>query len=109
MSSSSLPVSMTAGVFVECLDASGLIVGQAVFTDWHGRPVPGVGDTISVVVTSPVSGESQKQRGLVQARHFEVQHDAHGQPSVWVRVEVLVGARAVKRRAFPASAAFSDN
>ncbi len=106
MSSSSLPVSMTAGVFVECLDASGLIVGQAVFTDWHGRPVPGVGDTISVVVTSPVSGESQKQRGLVQARHFEVQHDAHGQPSVWVRVEVLVGARAVKRRAFPASAAF---
>ncbi len=109
MSSSSLPVSMTAGVFVECLDASGQIVGQAVYTDWQGRPVPGVGDTMSVVVTSPVSGESQKQRGLVQSRHFEVQHDDSGQPSVWVRVEVLVGARPIKRRTYPSIESFSDN
>lgn len=77
---------MASGVFVEFCDERGNTVGQAVYTDWHGRPVPIVGDTVCCAVVSPMTGRRQKLIGCVINRHFEMQHEADGRPCVWVRL-----------------------
>ena len=77
---------MASGVFVEFCDESGNTVGQAVYTDWQGRPVPMLGDTVCAAVISPITGRRQKLIGCVIKRHFEVQHEADGQSCVWVRL-----------------------
>lgn len=77
---------MASGVFVEFCDERGNTVGQAVYADWHGRPVPAPGDNICAAVVSPVTGRRQKLIGCVVKRHFELQHDTDGNPCVWVRL-----------------------
>lgn len=78
---------MTAGVFVEFSTADGVGVGQAVFTDWHGRPVPAAGDTLSCAATD-ISGQACRLRGKVTDRQFDVQWSEDGSPCVWVRLQV---------------------
>lgn len=75
----------TAGVFVECVDAHGFLLGQAVYFDWCGQPVPAVGDTLQCTLRAP-SGAEQTVVGRVRARHFDVQRADDGTPAVWVRV-----------------------
>lgn len=77
---------MASGVFVEFCDERGNTVGQAVYADWQGRPVPDVGDTVCCAVISPITGRRQKLIGCVVTRHFEVQHESDGRPCVWVRL-----------------------
>ena len=84
---SDLNEAMASGVFVEFCDARGDTVGQAVFTGWQGRPVPAEGDLVCCAVVSP-TGRRQKLTGRVVRRHFELQHQADGQPCVWVRLRL---------------------
>ncbi|HVX63934.1 MAG TPA: hypothetical protein VHC19_25145 [Pirellulales bacterium] len=79
---------MASGVFVEFCDERGNTVGQAVFTDWQGRPVPVPGDTVCAAVLSPITGRRQKLIGCVIKRHFEVQYEEDGRPCVWVRLQL---------------------
>ena len=79
---------MASGVFIVVWDERGRSLGHAVFLDWHGRPVPAMGDTMSCVVNSPATGRPEKIWGRVRARHFELQTDDDGQPCVWVRVDL---------------------
>ena len=83
-----LKEAMTAGLLVEVYNAAGEYIGQAVFFDYRGRPVPAVGDTMSCHIDSFVSGRREKVIGLVRTRHFDVQQQDDGQPSVWARLEV---------------------
>jgi hypothetical protein len=84
-----LQQAMTAGVFVEFHDAQGHCVGQAIFTDWHARPLPAVGDTMQCGVNCPATGRRRKLTGRVVSRQFEVQH-ADQTPCVWVRLALEV-------------------
>lgn len=81
-----LSEAMTSGVFVEVRDARGNSVGQAVYTDWKSRPLPAVGDTMCCVLWVASAGRKQKVHGRVRSRHFEVQTQADGQPSVWAQL-----------------------
>ena len=99
---------MTSGVFVEVRDAFGNTVGQAVYAPWKGWPLPRSGDTMTCAVTSIVSGRRSKIRGRVRSRHFELQHDTDGRPSVWVRL-VLEQSRPRHLTPRRAAANFSAN
>jgi hypothetical protein len=81
-----LSEAMTSGVFVEVRDAEGNCLGQAVYTDWKSRPLPAVGDTMCCVIWVASAGRKQKVNGRVCSRHFEVQRQADGQPSVWAQL-----------------------
>lgn len=97
---------MTAGVFVEFHDGQGHSVGQAIFTDWQGRPLPAVGDWLQCAAHCPASGRPRKLAGRVISRWFELQHEGES-PCVWVRLDLQVGERSSGRPRRPAS--FSEN
>ncbi|HWA99550.1 MAG TPA: hypothetical protein VG713_13700 [Pirellulales bacterium] len=99
-----LQSAMTAGVFVEFHDQAGNTLGQAVFADWNGRPLPAVGDTLRCAVQSTITGRREKLAGHITSRHFELQHDGDS-PCIWVRLAATVAAAA--RRINPVT--FSDN
>lgn len=84
--------SRVSGVWLEFRDPLGHSLGQTVFADWHGRPLPNVGDT----VTAPGKSADATLRGQVVSRHFEIQRTDNGQPEVWV---YLVIQRTPRRRA----------
>lgn len=88
-----LRAAMMSGVFIEFCDAHGNTVGQAVYTDWRSRPVPAAGDTVCCAVVSPITGRRRKLLGRVVHRQFEIQHEADGQTSVWVRLLLETIAR----------------
>lgn len=102
---------MTSGVLVEFCDERGNCVGQSVYLDWRGRPLPAVGDTLTCGAPGS-SGGGRKLSGRVSSRVFDVQRDEHGAVSVWVRLVVDISPRAA-RRAAPMkphrSVVFSDN
>jgi len=83
-----LKEAMTAGVVVEIHNAVGEFIGQAVFFDYRGRPLPAVGDTLSCHVVSFTSGRRERIVGRVRTRHFDLQQQDDGQPCVWARLEV---------------------
>lgn len=98
-----LESAMTAGVFVEFHDPAGNTLGQSVFTDWQRRPLPEVGDEFCCTTISPISRKAKKLRGSVVARHFEVQQDQQSnEPSVWVRLSVVVTSGVSRRVDRPA-------
>jgi hypothetical protein len=97
---------MAAGVFVEFQDVDGHILAQSVFTEWHSRSVPGVGDTMRCRARGVASGRDEHFAGRVVGRHFEVQHD-DGRECVWVRLIVNVQAAARPRGRQPVR--FSTN
>lgn len=80
-----LTAAMCSGLYVEFVDAEACCVGQAVFTDWKGRAVPLVGDTIACPSQAQRTG-SRKLVGKVRVRQFEVQTTAQGKTEVWVRL-----------------------
>lgn len=84
-----LEQAMTAGVFVEFHDPQGHCVGQAVFEDWHGRPLPDVGDLLCCRVHCPATGRPRKLSGRVLSRQFDVQQ-SDSAPCVWVRLTLEV-------------------
>jgi len=84
---------MTSGVLVEFHDAQDKLLGQAVYTDWRGRPVPAVGDMLASSVRTAGAAEPVSMRGRVVARHFQLQAEADGTPSVWVRLVVAVSPK----------------
>ncbi|HEY5314262.1 MAG TPA: hypothetical protein VIK18_17145 [Pirellulales bacterium] len=84
-----LQQAMTAGVFVEFHDAQGHSVGQAIFTDWHARPLPAVGDLLQCSARCAATGRRRKLTGRVVSRQFELQH-AGETPCVWVRLTLQV-------------------
>jgi hypothetical protein len=98
---------MTSGVFVDFRDAEGHSVGQAVYTDWRSRPVPAVGDTMCCVMWIAASGRKQKVHGRVCSRHFEVQREPNGQPSVWAQL-VLEKIDAPRQASSPGASARSS-
>jgi hypothetical protein len=79
---------MTSGVFVEFCDERGNCVAQSVYLDWRGRPLPAVGDQLTCGVTNATTGRHTRLSGCVRSRQFDVQRDADGEVSVWVRVVV---------------------
>ena len=81
-----LSEAMTAGVFVEFRDDAGNTVGQAVYLDWHARPLPAVGDTVSCHINTAVGPCGRHLSGRVESRHFDLQQQENGQPCVWVSV-----------------------
>jgi len=83
-----LQEAMTSGVYVEFRDVAGNTTGQALYTDWRGRPVPAVGDAMVCDVQAPTDSTVGKLVGCVIARQFEVQRELDGSPSVWVRLVV---------------------
>ncbi len=83
---------MTSGVLVEFCDERGNCVAQNVYVDWRDRPLPAVGDQFTCGVTS-ASGRHTRMSGRVRSRHFDVQRDAEGEVSVWVRVVVEMANR----------------
>ncbi len=85
-----LAQAMTAGVFVEAHDSQGNLLGQALFVDWQGRPLPAPGDLFTCPLQDVASGERRKTIGRVLSRHFEVQQQ-DGEPSVWVRIIMRIG------------------
>jgi hypothetical protein len=99
-----LQKAMTAGVFVEFHDALGHSVGQAVFTDWHGRPLPAVGDLLRCSAHCPATGRRRKLSGRVVSRQFDVQN-ADETPCVWVRLSLEIALTASRR----VHAGFSEN
>jgi hypothetical protein len=92
---------LASGVFVEFHDRAGNTIGQALYADWQGRPVPAVGDMWRCPAQRLATGRREQLTGRVLSRHFEVQYDG-GQPCVWVRL-ILVVAPA------PVAPAFSTN
>ncbi len=84
---------MTSGVYVEFRDATGNTVGQALYTDWRGRPVPAVGDVIACDVQAHGTRTVGKLSGRVISRQFELQNELDGSPCVWAQliVEVSTG------------------
>jgi len=93
-----LKEAMTSGVFVEFRDARGNTLGQVVYSNWRGRPVPAVGDALQCELkgTGQLKGtvvrRSHKVRGKVVSRQFDVQCDEHGEPCVWVIIVAQVRA-----------------
>jgi hypothetical protein len=79
-----LKEAMAAGVFVEFRDARGNTLGQVVYTNWRGRPVPAVGDALKCTLKQSTTRPARKVRGKVVSRQFDVQHDERGEPCVWV-------------------------
>ncbi len=113
-----LAEAMTAGVFVEFRDLEGNTLGQAVYADWHGRPLPGVGDMLtSDACASQACGAGMsaatgtvKLLGRVTSRHFDLQRDADdGAPCVWVRLIVEACDVSIRRPAARQSTGFSRN
>lgn len=91
-----LKEAMTSGVLVEFRDESNHSLGQAVFLDWRGRPVPAVGDVMSCKVQAPGASRAETLSGRVLARQFDVQTDEAGEPCVWVRILVAAFKTAVR-------------
>jgi hypothetical protein len=100
---------MTAGVYVEFRDAAGNTIGQALYTDWRGRPVPAVGDMLACDVQAIAGPAVRKLLGRVASRQFEVQREADGSPAVWVRLIVETKAGAPRPTTAPRAATFSRN
>lgn len=102
-----LAEAMTAGVLIEIHNAAGEFIGQAVFFDYRGRPLPAVGDSLSCQFVSFVSGRRERVVGRVRTRHFDLQQQEDGKPCVWARLEIeqTEGTRQKPRR----SARFSTN
>jgi hypothetical protein len=90
---------MTSGVLVEFRDAAGNTLGQAVYLDWRGRPLPARGDVVSCEVPRPGAGGRRKLWGRVRSRQFDVQRDASGEACVWVRVVVAAFETSAPARA----------
>lgn len=105
-----LKTMMASGVFFEFRDARGNSVGQAVYFDWSGRPVPGIGDDVCCRLGG---GSAHKLRGRVRSRFFDLQQQDDGEPCVWVRLVVDVtlaksqAQRLTRMRSTPPR--FSDN
>jgi hypothetical protein len=81
-----LQEAMASGVLVDVRDGGDHSIGQAVYLDWHGRPVPAVGDTMTCEAVQGPAGRPQRILGRVRSRHFDVQRDETGATCVWVRV-----------------------
>jgi hypothetical protein len=77
---------MAAGVLVEVRDSRGNTIGQALFTEWRGRPLPGVGDLLCCTLNGTGEGDSRPVRGEVVSRQFDVQLDDAGELCVWVLI-----------------------
>jgi hypothetical protein len=88
---------MTSGVLVEFQDAQGNLLGQVVYTDWRGRPVPGLGDTLASPANAAQQADPVTLRGRVVSRHFQLQADEDGAPCVWVRLVVAVPSKTASR------------
>jgi hypothetical protein len=102
---------MVAGLFVEFCDPRGNCVAQSVYLDWHSRPLPAAGDSLTCSVTNATTGRVAQISGRVRTRHFDVQKDGEGHVSVWVRITVDATNRSSRRTSMgnyrPVS--FSDN
>lgn len=81
-----LSEAMTAGVFVEFHDEKGNTLGQAVYLEWQGRPLPAVGDTVTCQVNTAFGPWGRSLSGRVESRHFDIQEQENGQPCVWARI-----------------------
>ena len=105
-----LKEAMASGVFVEFRDARGNTLGQAVYTNWRGRPVPAVGDALHCTLKATANRRHRKVSGKVVSRQFDVQHDERGEPCVWVILIAKAAAASAEpgfsRRVAPR---FSDN
>jgi len=77
-----------AGLWIEVFDTRDHFIGQAVYFDWHDRPLPDVGERINLSVPTLRHTATQDIAGRVAAREFDLQQDDSGQPIVWVRLSV---------------------
>jgi|SRR5688572_18153544 len=89
---------IVGGVFVEFCDECGNCVAQSVYLDWHDRPLPAVGDTLTCGVAHCGTGRSTQFSGRVRSRHFDMQRDAEGSVCVWVRLVADLTARSKTSR-----------
>ncbi len=106
-----LKEAMTSGVLVEFHDSTGRFVGQAIFLDWRGQPVPAVGDLIGCTAETVHWPRRRKLVGQVRGRHFDMQKTELGDPSVWVRLRVEVEPELTPKpcATLPRSVRFSNN
>ncbi len=101
------------GVFVEFCDERGNCVAQSAYLDWDSKLIPVVGDVLSCGTTNAETGCDAIFSGRVRSRQFDIQRDAAGAVSVFVRLIVSQdpnrsGSSDETRRGFP-SLAFSPN
>lgn len=89
---------IVSGVFVEFCDECGNCVAQSVYLDWNGQPVPAVGDALTCGVTQAATGRLTSFSGKVRSRHFDIQRDAAGAVTVWVRLVVDLAPRSLAGR-----------
>jgi hypothetical protein len=89
---------MTSGVYVEFRDAQGNTVGQALYTDWRGRPVPAVGDLIACHAQVSGTRLAGKLSGRVISRQFELQSELDGSPCVWAQLIVEIASGNARSR-----------
>lgn len=87
-SSAALAETLASGVLVEFLDPHGNLVGQAMYPQWNGQALPGVGDVVSCVAHCHADGRARKLTGCVEQRHFDVQRSAQDETCIWVRLAV---------------------
>jgi hypothetical protein len=104
-----LKEAMTSGLFIEFRDSAGNTVGQALYTDWRGRPVPALGDMMSSDFVATQASQRRRIRGCVIARHFELQREPDGSPCVWVRLIVETCSSVSHTHGARKPAAFSRN
>jgi hypothetical protein len=99
----------TAGVYVEFRDAAGHTIGQALYPDWQGRPVPAVGDLLTCDALSTGGQNAPKLVGRVASRRFDVQQTVDGTPCVWVQLIVAAKSGVAQESGRRGEIGFSRN
>jgi hypothetical protein len=96
------PTVAVCGAWLELLDAEGNTLAEHVIDDWNGRRVPERGEQVLWSSGPGITGRRHECRGVVVARHFDLQHTCEGEPQLWMRL-VLRVVPSMKRFAAPFS------
>jgi hypothetical protein len=84
------PTVAICGAWLEFLDSEGNTLAEHVVDDWNGRHVPDRGEYVLWNSGDSNTGEWQECRGVVVARHFDLQHTCEGEPQLWMRLVMRV-------------------
>ena len=84
------PTVAVRGAWLEFLDSDGNTLAEHVVDDWNGRRVPDRGEYVLWNTGDMNTGEWRECRGVVVARHFDLQHTCEGEPQLWMRLVLRV-------------------
>jgi len=84
-----LPTVAVCGAWLEFLDSEGNTLAEHIVDDWNGRRVPDRGEQV-LWNSGDKTGEWRECRGVVVARHFDLQRTCEGEPQLWLRLVMRV-------------------